>query len=113
MRLRTHHHRDGSRGGRCRHRVRGRVRAAICYSSAYQHLSAKRLAEAMDALFGLPTSTGTVISVLARAHDGVAGFETQVKEHLATAPVAYADESVVGVAGTLYWLHAMCTHLVT
>jgi transposase len=89
------------------------VRAAICYLSAYQHLPAKRLAEAMGALFGLPVSTGTVLSVLARAHDGLAGFEQQVKEHLAAAPVAHADESGVRMAGRLHWLHVMCTHLVT
>ncbi|MGW0633915.1 IS66 family transposase [Streptomyces sp. NPDC002758] len=89
------------------------VRAAICYLSAYQHLPAKRLAEAMDCLFGLPVSTGTVLSVLARAHTGLAGFEEQVKEHLAAAPVAHADESGVRVAGKLHWLHVMCTHLVT
>jgi transposase len=89
------------------------VRAAICYLSAYQHLPAKRLAEAMGALFGLPVSTGTVLSVLARAHDGLVGFEQQVKEHLAAAPVAHADESGVRVAGRLHWLHVMCTHLVT
>lgn len=89
------------------------VRAAICYLSAYQHLPAKRLAEAMDALFGLPVSTGTVLSVLARAHTGLTGFEEQLKEHLAAAPVAHADESGVRVAGTLHWLHVMCTHLVT
>ena len=89
------------------------VRAAICYLSAYQHLPAKRLAEAMGALFGLPISTGTVLSVLARAHDGLADFEDQVKDHLAAAPVAHADESGVRVAGKLHWLHVMCTHLVT
>ncbi|MEU3098362.1 IS66 family transposase [Streptomyces sp. NPDC006967] len=89
------------------------VRAAICYLSAYQHLPAKRLAEAMGSMFALPISTGTVLSVLARAHDGLAGFEAQVKEHLATAPVAHADESGVRVAGKLHWLHVMCTHLVT
>lgn len=89
------------------------VRAAICYLSAYQHLPAKRLAEAMDCLFGLPLSTGTVLSVLARAHTGLAGFEEQVKTHLAAAPVAHADESGVRVAGKLHWLHVMCTHLVT
>lgn len=58
------------------------VRAAICYLSTYQHLPAKRLAEAMGALFGLPVSTGTVLSVLARAHTGLADFEEQVKDHL-------------------------------
>ncbi|WP_329364342.1 IS66 family transposase [Streptomyces sp. NBC_01483] len=89
------------------------VRAGICYLSAYQHLPAKRLAEAMEALFGLPISTGTVMSVLARAHEGLAGFEERVKEHLAAAPVAHADESGVRVAGKLHWLHVMCTHLVT
>jgi transposase len=89
------------------------VRAAICYLSAYQHLPAKRLAEAMGALFGLPVSTGTVLSVLARAHNGLADFEEQVKDHLAAAPVAHADESGVRVDGTLHWLHVMCTHLVT
>jgi transposase len=89
------------------------VRAAICYLSACQHLPAKRLAEAMDALFGLPLSTGTVISVLERAHAGLAPFEEQVKDHLAAAVVAHADETGVRVAGTLHWLHVMCTHLVT
>jgi transposase len=89
------------------------VRAAIAYLSAYQHLPAKRLAEAMANLFGLPMSTGTVLSVLARAHDGLEDFEAQVKEHLAAAPVAHADESGVRVAGKLQWLHVMCTHLVT
>ncbi|MFC7219752.1 IS66 family transposase [Streptomyces polyrhachis] len=89
------------------------VRAAICYLSAYQHLPAKRLAEAMESLFELPLSTGTVISVLARAHDGLEGFEAQVKDHLTTVAVAHADESAVRVAGKLHWLHVMCTHLVT
>lgn len=89
------------------------VRAAIAYLSAYQHLPAKRLAEAMASLFGLPISTGTVLSVLARAHDDLEDFEAQVKEHLSTAPVAHADESGVRVAGRLHWLHVMCTHLVT
>jgi transposase len=89
------------------------VRAAITYLSAYQHLPAKRLAEAMESLFNLPISTGTVLSVLARAHDGLGDFETQVKAHLAAAPVAHADESGVRVAGRLHWLHVMCTHLVT
>jgi transposase len=89
------------------------VRAAIAYLSAYQHLPAKRLAEAMESLFGLPISTGTVLAVLARAHDGLEDFEARVKEHLAAAPVAHADESGVRVAGKLHWLHVMCTHLVT
>ena len=89
------------------------VRAAICYLSVYQHLPAKRLAEAMGSLFGLPVSTGTVLAVLARAHDGLAGFEEGVKGHLAAAPVAHADETGVRVAGKLHWLHVMCTHLVT
>lgn len=71
-------------------------RSATC--RAYQHLPAKRLAEAMGALFGLPVSTGTVVFVLARAHSGLADFEGQVKDHLAAAPVAHADESGVRVA---------------
>jgi transposase len=89
------------------------ARAAVCYLSAYQHLPAKRLAEAMAALFGLPVSTGTVIAVLECAHGALAPFEEQVKEHLAAAPVAHADESGVRVAGRLHWLHVACTHLVT
>jgi transposase len=67
----------------------------------------------VDCLFGLPISTGTVLAVLARAHTGLAGFEEQVKGHLAAAPVGHADESGVRVAGRLHWLHVMCTHLVT
>jgi transposase len=89
------------------------VRAAIAYLSAYQHLPAARLAEAMASLFGLPISTGTVMNVLAGAHEKLAGFEEQVKQHLAAAPLAHADESGVRIAGRLHWLHVMCTHLVT
>ncbi|MEU3283344.1 IS66 family transposase [Streptomyces antibioticus] len=89
------------------------VRAAIAYLSAYQHLPAKRLAEAMECLFGLPISTATVINVLAGAHDLLEPFEEQVIEHLRAAPLAHADESGVRVAGRLHWLHVMCTHLVT
>ncbi|PZT75713.1 MULTISPECIES: IS66 family transposase [unclassified Streptomyces] len=89
------------------------VRAAIAYLSAYQHLPAKRLAETMENLFALPVSTGTVLSVPARAHEHLADFEEQLKEHLSAAPVAHADESGVRVAGKLHWLHVMCTHLVT
>lgn len=89
------------------------VRAAIAYLSAYQHLPAARLAEAMGALFGLPVSTGTVADVLRRGHDALAGFEDTVVEHLSQAPVAHADETGIRVAGSLHWLHVMCTHLVT
>lgn len=89
------------------------VRAAIAYLSAYQHLPAKRLAEAMECLFGLPISTGTVLNVLAGAHERLAPFEEQIKTHLAAVPLAHADESGVRVAGKLHWLHVMCTHLVT
>jgi Transposase IS66 family. len=64
----------------------------------------------MGLLFSLPVSTGTVVCMLDRAYDGLAGFETQVKGHLAAAPVAHTNERM---AGLLHWLHGMCTHLVT
>lgn len=77
--MRSHHHREraGADGGG---RVYGPgIQAAICYLPGYQHLSAKRLAEVMDALFKLPLLTGTLLSVLERAHVGLAGLENQVK----------------------------------
>lgn len=89
------------------------VRAAICYLSAYQHLPTKRLAEAMESLFGLPVSTGTVTDVLRRGHEALADFEEEVVGHLSKAPVAHADETGIRVAGSLHWLHVMCTHMVT
>ena len=68
------------------------VRAAICYLSAYQHLPAKRLAEATDSPVRPADLDRHRAAVLGRG-PGLAGFEEQVKEHLAAAPVAHADET--------------------
>jgi hypothetical protein len=51
----------------------------------------------MDCLLSLPISTGTVLSVLARAHDGLESFEARVKDHC---PVSgRASAVLVGPSG--------------
>lgn len=69
------------------------------FLSAYQHLLAKWLAEARGVLVGLPFSTSTVTSVLARAYEGLGDFEKQVTKLLVAVSVAHADGSGVRVVG--------------
>jgi len=90
-----------------------RLHSAVAYLSVYQMLPALRLAEAMSDLFGRPISTATVMTVLRRGHDGLADFEERVKDHLAEAPLAHADETGIKLGVQRAWLHVMCTHLVT
>jgi hypothetical protein len=52
----------------------------------------------MDALFGLPVSTGTVICVLARAHDGSSNLSGEGCS-AAGSPVAESDAEKTRFAG--------------
>lgn len=83
-----------------------RVQALIVYLVAGQFLAQQRAAQAMDDLFGLPVSDGTVAQVIARHAGRLDEFLTLVKALLGRAQVVNADETGLRVAGRNHWVHS-------
>jgi transposase len=86
-----------------------RAQALIVYLVVGQFLAQQRAAEAMDDLFGLPVSDGTVAAVIARQAGRLDGFIEVVKTLLRSADVVNADETGLRVAGATHWVHSTST----
>jgi transposase len=89
------------------------VRAAGLYLIVRHHIPIARAAEILTDLLGVPVSTGFLASLTAEAADGLGGFIDDLRDTLADAPVAGADETSVRVAGVKWWFHVCCTALLT
>jgi transposase len=78
------------------------------------HLPVRRAAGVLATLLGAPVSTGFVASVRARAARLLEqGFLPRVKELIAAAPVAHADETTARAEGKSVYLHVACTEYLT
>jgi transposase len=86
-----------------------RAQALIVYLVAGQLLAQQRAAEAMDDLFGLPVSGGTVAAVIAKLSGRLDRFVEVVKTLLRQADVVHADETGLRVAGRTHWVHSTST----
>jgi transposase len=86
-----------------------RVNAVALYLYIGQMLSKARTAQALDELFGVPLSGGTVASMAKRAADDLADFLAHVRTQLAGADVVGFDETGLRVAGRLHWVHCART----
>jgi transposase len=75
------------------------VRSITALISKIGQVSVERTAVLMEMILAAPVSTGFVASVDRRLHDLLASFEQQVKDQLANADVAGADETPVSLAG--------------
>ena len=90
-----------------------RVRAVVAYLLGRQHLPTRRVAEAMEDLFGLEMSTGAVDSVYTEAARRLRGFIAALVALLRTLPVLYADETTDRIGTATCWLHVVSTGLYT
>lgn len=86
-----------------------RITGIVLYLYVGQFLSKKRTAQALAELFGTPMSEGTVAAMTERAADGLDGFLDTVKEQITDAEVTGFDETGLGVAGKLHWVHCART----
>lgn len=71
------------------------------------------LREVSEEVFGQPLTEATVLAANQRIYGHLAAFEQEVKVLLPQAPLVHADESGLPVAGTLHWLHVVCTSCLT
>jgi transposase len=85
------------------------VRAFAAHIAYRGHVSMERTAEMLAELFGAPVSTGFVASCLTRLSARLAGFETDLKQALATAARLHHDETPVPVNGATAYVYAART----
>lgn len=85
------------------------VRAFTAHIAYRGHVSMERTAEMLAELFGAVVSTGFVASCLQRLSARLAGFETDLKQALITAPRLHHDETPVPVNGTTAYVYAART----
>jgi transposase len=97
-------------------RARGRVRygprlmARAAWLVCAHHLPVRRAASVLAALLGSPVSAGWVSALRGKAARLLEqDFLPRVRELIASAPVAHADETCARAGGALRYLHVACT----
>jgi transposase len=74
------------------------------------HLPVRRTASVLSALLGASVSGGWVAALRGKAARPLEqDFLPRIRELIASAPVAHADETCARAAGALHYLHAACT----
>jgi transposase len=86
-----------------------RLAAAGVYLMHGQFLSQDRTATTLADLFDAPVAVGTVASWVRRCAAGLDTFGRVVAENVASAPLAFFDETGFRTAGCLHWLHSAST----
>lgn len=91
-----------------------KLAARAAWLVAAHHLPVRRAAGVLKTLLGAEVSTGFVASVRGRAARLLEqGFLPRVRELIAAAPVAHADETTARAAGKNVYLHVACTEYLT
>lgn len=90
-----------------------RVKAIGVYLQTYQLLPSERTAEAMQDLFGVALSEGTLDTSHTTAYTALAPVETAIGEALKQAAVVHVDETGVRVDNHLAWVHVLSTAQLT
>lgn len=85
------------------------VRAFTAHIAYRGHVGMERTAEMLAELFGAPVSVGFVASCVQRLSAGLAGFETDLKQALITAPRLHHDETPVPVGGATGYVYTART----
>jgi transposase len=86
-----------------------RLAAAGVYLMHGQFLSKDRTATALADLFDAPITPGTVASWIRTCATGLDAFGRLAAAEVASAPLAFFDETGFRTAGCLHWLHSAST----
>jgi transposase len=90
-----------------------RAKAVAVYLQTYQLLSYERTAEALDDLFGIQVSEGTLGSTQQQAYTTLVPVEQAIQSALQHAPVLHVDETGIRVMGHTAWVHVLSTAWLT
>ena len=85
----------------------------LAYLCVQQLLPLERIGRMCKDLFGQGVSDATVQAAVNKTELSLAPFKVAAVNHIQQAAVAHADESGSRVGKNRYWLHVVCTQLVT
>lgn len=83
-----------------------RVGALVSYLSVYQYLPYRRLKQAMDDLFGISLSEGSISNLLEKVKSKALPVYQRIRAELAEAKVVGSDETSACVGGEKQWVWA-------
>jgi transposase len=86
-----------------------RLQATVCYLNGHQVVPYERTQHALEDLFGVHLSQGTIKNILHRAYLKLQDFRWRMIALLVTSGVVHFDESGIRVLKELYWLHVAST----
>jgi transposase len=86
-----------------------RLQSTVTYLNEHQVVPYERTQQAMQDLFGVHLSQGTIYNILRRAHQKLQEFQWRMVVLLIMARVVHFDESGIRVLKELYWLHVAST----
>ncbi len=91
-----------------------RIKAQMVYFNQQHHVPLERTAEILEDLYDQAVSEGTIVEACAQMAEQVGPVNQACKEELqATTSTAHFDETGGRVEKKLWWLHVVCTNLLT
>jgi transposase len=91
-----------------------RIKAQMVYFNQQHYVPLERTAEILEDLYGHSISEGTIVEACNQVAREVEPIYQAVKEELAeTEDPAHFDETGGRIEGKLWWLHVVCTALLT
>jgi len=91
-----------------------RIKAQMVYFNQQHHVPLERTAEIIADLYDQVVSEGTIVEACQQVANRVAPVNQACKEELqATTGTAHFDETGTRIEKKLWWLHVVCTNLLT
>jgi transposase len=91
-----------------------RLKAQMVYFHQYHYVSLERTAEIVADLYGQAVSEGTIVEACAETAEQIEPVYTAAKAELSHTPdTGHFDETGLRIEGKLWWLHVVCTALLT
>lgn len=91
-----------------------RIKAQMVYFNQYQFVPLGRTAEILEDLYGQSVSEGTIVEACNQTAEEVEPVVEAIREELKKgAEPAHFDETGSRVEKAMWWLHVVCTHLLT